>query len=85
MQRCINPLGQRCVDPFHARDFLRARCFQASQSAEMLQQAGAPAWPDTGYVFEPARAARFLSATAMAGDGKPVRFIAYLLDELQAA
>src|SRR5690606_32779362 len=64
----IDSPGKRLVDAFHLGDLLDARGFQARQSAEMAQQAGAPARPDAGDVLQPAGAARLLPAAAMAGD-----------------
>lgn len=84
MQGRIDSLGQRLVHALDLGDFLDPRRLQARQAAEMSQQVGAPARADPGDVLEPAAGARFLPPAAVAGDGEAMRFVADLLDQLQA-
>ena len=83
MQVSVYPLGQGVVDAFHAGDIVHAGRFQATQSTEMLEQAGAAARADAGDIFQPAGSARLLPLAAMAGDGEAVGLVAHLLHQLQ--
>src|SRR5690606_38083760 len=84
VQGRIDSSGQRRVHALDPGDLLDPGGLEATQSAEMLEQARAPARPDAGNVLQPADAARLLATAAVAGDGEAVGFVAHLLDQLQA-
>src|SRR5690606_24877271 len=83
VQGSVDARGKCGVDAFHPRNLLLAGGLEPGQATEMTQQRATPARADAGDVLQPAGGARLLTAPAVAGDGKPVRFIPHLLDELQ--
>src|SRR5688572_24281728 len=84
VQRGIDALGQGRIDALDPGDFLDAGGLQARQSAEMFEQAGAPAWADAGDVLQAAGLARLLALAAMSGDGETMCLVAHLLHQLQS-
>src|SRR4249919_2718009 len=84
VQAGVDPLGERGVDAFHSRDLLGAGGLQSAKSAEMPQQVSASARSDAGNVLQAACIPRLLPAPAVACDRETVRFVANLLNQLQA-
>lgn len=82
MKNIIYPLRQLFADPRNTSQVLHAGPRYFLQTAELLQQSLTPLGSQTFDPFQYRGIARLRPPLPMAGDGKPVGFIAYLLDKV---
>src|ERR1043166_3446714 len=83
VQILIDFFRQRAADAFHLRQFVDARRNHAFQPAEARQQALPALGADTSDRLERRAHARLAAPRAMPFDGKAMRFVANLLDQVQ--
>ena len=83
MKMVENFLGKFTTDPVDPGQILDTGPSQALQTAKVLQQGAATLGPDTTDLIQQRSLASAAPAGTMAGDRKPMRFIANLLDQVQ--
>ena len=83
MQLAINFFCQRLADTFDQRQIVNARRRNAFDAAELGEQFLSAFCANPGDVLKPRLDSGLGAAAAMAGDGEAMRFVAYLLNQMQ--
>src|SRR5262245_26927738 len=80
----VDALSERPADALHLGDVVDRRRLHAAQPTERREQRLAALVADPGDLAQHGRGARFAPARAVPDDREAMRFIADLLDEMQA-
>ncbi len=83
MELLVNLFSKQGTDPLHSRQFFYAGLLYALQSTEVGQQVAAPFLAYPFDIFQRRSGSRFTALGTVAADGKTMRLIAYLLDQMQ--
>ncbi|MNT95666.1 hypothetical protein D3C72_2375890 [compost metagenome] len=83
MQVGINRLGKLFTDSRCFGDFFDAGAGQLLQTTEVFEQVTTTLWPYPGYVFQAGSTPGLATPGTVAGNGKTVRFVTDLLDQVQ--
>ena len=83
MELLVNFFCERGTDPFHSRQFFHAGLLHPFKTAKMRQQVAAAFLAHPFDILQLGSGARFAAPRAMATDGKTMRLVAHLLDQMQ--
>jgi len=83
MQLLINFFRKRTADAFHLRQLFHTGLSHTRQATETRQQITPAPLPYSTDFFQHGRRARLAALGAMSTDGKAMRLVPYLLDQMQ--